>query len=31
MRAMTWPQRIGWIVITVAVLVWSLFPCSPSS
>ncbi|WP_295783865.1 carbohydrate ABC transporter permease [uncultured Microbacterium sp.] len=26
MRAMTWPQRITWIVIIAAVLVWSLFP-----
>ena len=26
MRAMTWPQRITWIVIIAVVLVWSLFP-----
>ncbi len=26
MRTLTWPQRIGWAAIMIAVLVWSLFP-----
>lgn len=26
MRTLTWPQRIGWAAIIIAVLVWSLFP-----